>query len=223
MRIFPIIFLFLFSTQLTQGQWRYGRLLPDSVIYSTTSMSNTLYTGIDNRLVFQDSLFSNYNNLVFKCNNGKIMFDSSHFVVPRRAGNLRVEIHDESNDNTDTIGFYNFKVNPLPSPSIAFNGNIIKDSLKINIKDFTHADSLFIIVSDDIPESKDWILVKEFSVGYNYGGYFIGATSPNNIITDEMKALVEKKGKGRWFSVKVLTQSGKTLLVTNPMYKILFY
>jgi hypothetical protein len=218
-----LIISFLVFCTTVQAQTRYGFLLPDSAIYSVTSLSNTLYVGIDNRLHMDNSLWTHYDSIAFKCNNGHLLLDSTYFVIPSRAGNLRIEVHGYVNGKKDTLGFSRFKVLPLPAPKIVFGSTIIDDSMRINNEIFIQADSLYIALSDDIPASKNWIEVREFSIGYNYGGYFIEETSESNAITKEMKAFIAKYGTGKWFSVKVITQSGDALLLTNPMYKVFFY
>ena len=205
------------------GQSRYGYLLPDLSIVSTTSLSNTFYTGIDNRLSIYIENTENFDTLLLKCNNGTIYFDSTYFVIPHRAGNLRIEAHGITNQNIDTLGFSNFKVLALPSPKIAFDTSIIKQNMKLSRESFIMADSLFIIFSDDIIGSKYWAQIKEFSIGFNYGGYFIGESSNNNAITEQMKQLVATRGSGRWFSIKVITHTGTSLLLTHPMYRVFFY
>ena len=219
--IFFVLSLSLCSNLYSQS--RYGYLLADSSILSTTSVSNVLYSGIDNRLILNTSVINNYDTVFLKCNNGIVLFDSTYFTIPHRPGNLRIELHGLRNNVIDTIGYFNFKVLRLPAPKIAFGNVIIKDNMKISLDAFIKSDSLYIIVTEDIPDSKNWIQIKEFSIGYNYGGYFIGASSNSNFITQEMKHLAINKGAGRWFSVKVITQSATSLLLTNPIYKVFFY
>lgn len=221
--LFFIVFFVLGFKNSLNGQSRYGKLLPTNYVYSTTSKSNTLYTGIDNRLALSEKLTSTYDSLILKTNNGKLLFDSSYFVLPRRSGKLRVEVHSYSNAKIDTVGYLNFKVLPLPRPKIAINNQIIADSMLVSTETFMRGDSILIAISDDIIGSSNWIEVKEFSIGYNYGAYFIEESSKSNKISDEMKSLVYKKGAGRMFSVKVISQSASSMRNTNPMFKIMFY
>lgn len=197
--------------------------LTNNYVSSQTSISNTLYIGIDNRLKIDERLQLGYDTIVFKTNNGKILFDSTYFIIPRRHGKLRIEVHGISDNKIDTLGFYSFKVLPFPRAHIAFDNLIITDSMKVSVESFLIVDSIYILISDDIPDSRNWIKIKEFSMGYNYGGYFIGATSSNNSITYEMKNIVFREGAGRYFSIKVITQSASSLLHTNPMYRVFFY
>lgn len=217
------IALILWCNSGLNAQTRFGVQLLNNYVSSQTSISNTLYVGIDNRLIIDESLKIGYDTLIFKTNNGKILFDSTYFIIPRRDGKLRIEVHGIADNNVDTLGFYMFKVLPFPRAHIAFDNLILTDSMKVSIESFLMVDSIYIVVSEDIPDSRTWIKINEFSLGYNYGGYFIGATSSTNSITPEMKNIVFREGAGRYFSIKVITQSAGSLLHTNPLYRVFFY
>ena len=49
--LFPLLIFVIFLPALS-AQSRFGLDLSDEIIYSTSSKSNTLYTGIDNYLAF---------------------------------------------------------------------------------------------------------------------------------------------------------------------------
>lgn len=206
-----------------QYQTRYGTLLSDGKIYSETSLSNTLYLGIDNRIGVNKRLLDQHDSIILKTNNGKILYDSTYFILPRRVGRLRIEAYAQNGTSLDTLGYYNFKVENLPTPRIAFDNHLLSDTLMVSVESFLRVDSLYIVVSEDIPESRNWIRIREFSLGYNYGGYFIGKTSGSNAVSYEMKELVLKEGAGRYFSIKVITQSDGSLLHTKPIYRVMFY
>lgn len=222
LRIFLLISI-LSQTFTLFSQTRYGYLLNDSSLLSLTSISNTLYAGIDNRFAFNTTKINNYDTILLKANNGVVLFDSTYFVIPNRPGNLRIELHGIIDNAVDTIGFYNFRVLRLPSPKIALENVIIENNIEVSVNKFINSDSLQIIITPDIPDSKNWIQIKEFSIGYNYGGHYIGATSNSSFITSEMKNIVRTNGVGHIFSVKVITQSATSLLLTNPIYKVIFY
>jgi hypothetical protein len=222
LRFCCIIIVLFFYTYLS-GQTRYGYELPDSSIYSITSKSNVLYAGIDNQLLINDTLLYQFDTVLLKCNNGIILYDSLYIVIPRKPGNLRIEVHAEKNGKTDTLGFSNFRVFSLPAPIIAFDTIALHENMKMSREDFIQADSLYILISEDIPDSKNWIQIREFSIGFNYSGYFIEASSKDSSINQEMKKLVLAYGNWRWFSIKLITQSGTSLMLTNPMFKVFFY
>lgn len=219
----PLAFILLLFSLAISAQWRYGQLLPDTVIYSSTSISNTLYVGIDNNLVLNYQPKKINDSIVLISNNGRLFYDDTYTIVPHRAGSLRIEIHSVSGENIDTIGFCNFIVKPLPYPKVAFDTMVIEEHMSINHKSFINADSIYITITDDIPDSRNWVKIEEFSIGYSYGGYFIEESSGNNAITEAMKNLVATQGPGRIFSIKVITQSATSLLLTHPMYRVMFY
>lgn len=207
----------------SQRKTRYGYLLADSSIISLTSNSKTQYIGIDNRFILNTKLINGYDTVIVKCNNGPLYFDETYLTLPKKPGNLRLEVHGLRDTVIDTIGYFNFKVLRLPTPQPSFNNIILKDNMKIPIKSFLEADSLQIIITDDIPNSTDWIQIKEFSIGYSYGSYFVEETSKSNIITQKMKKLVKSKGANRVFSIKVMTQSASLKILPNPIFKVFFY
>ena len=220
---FSILFICLLFTQANYGQWRYGKLLADSSIHSITSISNTLYVGIDNDLSLNLAIPDAVDTLLLRTNNGRIIYNNGYVVIPNRAGKLRVEVHTQTDGRIDTVGFYRFKVLPLPFPKVAFDTTIIEENMLISKEAFINADSLYITITNDIPDSRNWVVINEFSIGYNYGGYFIEKSSRSNAITDEMRDLVAIEGAGRTFSIKVITQSATSLLLTHPMYRVMFY
>ena len=179
--------------------------------------------GIDNRIGVNRNLLNLQDSLILKTNNGKILFDSTYFILPRREGKLRIEVYMQHGTSIDTLGYYNFNVKNLPNPRIAFDEQLLSDTLMVSVQSFLRVDSIYIVVTDDIPESREWIRIKEFSLGYNYGGYFIGETCSGNAISNEMKKLVFQEGAGRYFSIKVITQSDASLLHTKPIYRVMFY
>lgn len=221
--LFGLFFIVNQTLSVVSAQSRYGTLLPSKALYSTTSNSNILYIGIDNNLSLGSQLNSLGDSLILKTNNGRIFFDSIYTVIPHRKGNLRIEVHLLTSEGVDTLGYLNFKSRPLPKPQIVLGNAVLKDSTYISVQNFTQNDSIGIILSTDIPASRNWFLINEFSLGYNYGGYFIGETSGSNKITNEMKSLVLRKGAGRMFSIKIITQSTTSLLHTNPVFRVFFY
>ncbi len=223
-----IIFICIFFLQANtiKAQWRFGELLPDTAISSITSISNILYVGIDNVIEFNlgDKL-KNADTLLLKCNNGKVFYDEEegYVVIPKRPGTLRIEIHKMVEETLDTIGFYQFKVLSLPKPMVVLDSTIIHENAKIPTETFINSDSIYVIFSEDIPGSKKWIKIHEFSIGYSYGSYYIEERSSDNAITDAMKVLVLNNGAGRIFTIKLITQSENSLLLTKPTYKTMFY
>ncbi len=208
------------------AQSRFGDLLPDSAIYSLTSLSNNLYVGIDNNIKLNlGDKIKGADTILLKCNNG-IVFDDDkdgYIIIPKRPGTLRIEIHKMIGENIDTIGFYQFNVLPLPKPKVLLDSTIIHEDVRISTETFLNSDSIYIILSDDIPGSKKWIEINEFSIGYNYGSFYIEEKSNDNAITDAMKVLVVNNGAGRTFTIKLITESNNSLFSTKPTYKTMFY
>ncbi|QQS51310.1 MAG: hypothetical protein IPM71_00885 [Bacteroidota bacterium] len=221
----PLFFFLitLFFIPSLYAQSRFGLDLSAETIFSTSSRSNTLYTGIDNYLELKLDETMGYDSIILQCNNGKVFFDSCYVVIPRRPGSLRIEVFGFIDDNIDTLGYKSFKVNTLPSPQLAFDEIIVSDSILVDHKDFINADTMFMVYTNDLIGSDKWLRISEFTIGYNYGGYYIGESNNNGAITQEMKELVLNKGIGRWMSVKVICQANSSLFLSNIIYRVLFY
>lgn len=192
---------------------------------SVTSISNTLYAGIDNDLVvvYPDDKSKTYNYLITTNNGSLYKTDEGYLTIPKSAGRAFFSIY-LINEDRDTllIGKKQFVVRNLPLASIKVGNVIINEGAELSKALFMNGDSIKLFFTDDVPESAEWYVVKSFTVGYPYGKQFISAENNGPIIGKDIKDLINKVTENREISIRVNIVAPSGILRFLPITKFKF-
>lgn len=192
---------------------------------SISSLSNTLYVGIDNDLVvvYPDEKTKTYNYIITTNNGSLYKTDEGYLTIPKNAGRAFFSIY-LINEDRDTllIGKKQFVVRNLPMASIKVGNVLIKEGAELNKALFLNGDSIKLFFTDDLPESAEWYIVKSFTVGYLYGKQFISAENNGPIIGEDIKDLIRKIIDNRDISIRVNIVAPSGILRFLPITKFKF-
>lgn len=189
---------------------------------SVTSVSNTLYAGIDNDLVmvYPDEKSKTYNYIVTTNNGSLYKTEDGYLNIPRNAGRSFFSIYLINEDHdTLLIGKKQFIVRNLPLASIKVGNVLISEGAEINKSLFMNGDSVKMFFTDDLPESAEWYIVKSFTVGYPYGKQFISADNDGPVVGEDVKSLINKVTENREISIRVNIVAPSGILRFLPITK----
>lgn len=192
---------------------------------SISSLSNTLYVGIDNDLVvvYPDEKSKTYNYIITTNNGSLYKTEEGYLTIPKNAGRAFFSIY-LINEDRDTllIGKKQFVVRNLPMASIKVGNVVIREGAELNKALFMNGDSIKMFFTDDLPESAEWYVVKSFTVGYPYGKQFISAENNGPIIGGDIKNLINKVIDDRDISIRVNIVAPSGILRFLPITKFKF-
>lgn len=198
-----------------------NKIYPQSV----TSLSNTLYAGMDNDLVmvYPDEKSKTYNYIITTNNGSLYKTEEGYLNIPRNAGRAFFSIY-LINEDQDTllVGKKQFVVRNLPLASIKVGNVLIREGAKVNKALFMNGDSVKLFFTDDLPESAEWYVVKSFTVGYPYGRKFISADNNGPVIGEDIKNLISKVIDERDISIRVNIVAPSGILRFLPITKFKF-
>lgn len=217
-----IVILLLYCPK-SYSQSRYGYKFPSGTIKSAISKSGNLYAGIDNPLIVSLPGF-NYDDYSVSSNNGEVFIDSLELkVVPIRTGDIRFMISKTNSDSTEYLGHSKLKVHNLPSPRLKLNALTVYDTTSISSNELPDIDSISVFISEDIPDSDSWYSVKEFSIGYNYGGIYIGTNNIGSALTSDTRKLIKQMRPNRYLSINAIIRSSTGVTKSMPLVKVYVY
>lgn len=218
-----LLFISLTFIQIGYSQSRYGKQLPEHSITSNVSLSGDFYVGIDNPFTVNLPGF-NLESYQISTNNGEIYQDSLQLIVsPIRPGTIRFMVDDRRGEKQRYLGHLIFNVYDLPDPKLMLDTLIIEDTTVCSINQLINTDSLSIFISSDLPESSNWFTIKEFTIGYNRGGYYVANNNPGAKFSEETKSLIKEMKPGRYISFNAIIQSNTQVSKVLPVVKLLVY
>lgn len=189
---------------------------------SVTSLSNTLYAGIDNDLVmvYPDDKSKAYHYMITTNNGSLYKTEDGYLNIPRNAGRAFFSIY-LINEELDTllIGKKQFVVRNLPLASVKVGNVVIREGAELNKALFLNGDSIKLFFTDDVPESAEWYVVKSFTMGYSYGRQFISAENRSPVIGEDIKNLISKVTEDREISIRVNIVAPSGILRFLPITK----
>jgi hypothetical protein len=197
----------------------YDRLLKhfqDTVI-SLTSSDNNIVHGIDNKVVVRNNLFKGEVNIRF--DNKYILSKQDNYFLLRAPDldskeNISLLVGKFKND---TIFYRTFRNEMLPIPSIYFGNVNLSATKKIMHKDIQLADSVYILFRHSLSGSSDWLKIKRFTIGYNYGSYYITYDNIGNRIAQKIKAALLGLKPGQEISISILAEGISSMQKEIPL------
>lgn len=207
------------------AQGRYGPALPDSSLVCVSSVKGYLYQGIDNYIRIDTVFFRFCDELILESTNGYAVRDSQYYflVMPEKAGKLRISVLCIREGKRELLGYKYFHVRVLPEPTLTLNGEPISVSDTLSRQTLLSCDSLGVFYSDDLPGSSEWLLITEFLLGYNYGGFHVSHLNPSNHFTDETRDILARLGPDHEISIKPTVKSMGKIQKKLPIYRIRIY
>ncbi len=207
------------------AQGRFGEQLPDIAIVSLTSRSGLLYSGIDNYLNIDSALILPCDTVLLVNSNGIIMHDTinQYLIIPEYSGNVRLTVYCLQNNDTVSLGYRYFTVNSVPDPLITINNKPISSPASISKSVLLSCDSLGIYVSDDIIGSENWLRITDFTVGYNYGGFHVSYPNSTNILSLQIKEVINRIGPDHTISIRFNLEGEGKIKKQLPIYRLTLY
>ncbi|MFW5804772.1 MAG: hypothetical protein ACOCWG_06035 [bacterium] len=211
----------------------------NDTILVNTSYSNTFYLGIDNIFkinkpvfkdsVYVDSVFTGFKyqdsisqSLELSTNNGKILKDNGYYyIIPKTQGLATVYLKDKNNKKI--IHEKEFPVKKLPSLKVTMCDLILNDVKTINRLFLLACDSIGVYYTDDLVDSQKWLTITRFSIGYNYGNYFIEYASRNNRYTSQMISGIKKISPGNMLRINITCENKTGFKIVIPTISIKVY
>ena len=144
-------------------------------------------------------------------------------IIPDRPGKVRLTLRGITNKDTSEIGYFYFKVFGIPEPKLTLNTIPIESPCSIPKKALLDCDSLGIYFSKDIIGSENWVKVSKFTLGYNYGGFYISHVNLSNKITLNTKQILSQLGPDREITIRPTIISEGNVARELPIYKITIY
>jgi hypothetical protein len=206
---------------ILNGQYRYGANLSDSIFILVNSKEGNLYTGIDNPVKVCLKNGENIEDYILEVTNGTVFYDSLQFItIPVRSGISRLIL--SKIEGTDTIlkGHRFYQVRNVPDPLLRIDTSCFGEVSNIFKQQLLHADSLSIFFSSDITGSESWFRIKEFSIGYIFGGFYRSYSFKGSEITDTAKIIISRIGPGKVVVFKVIAESEGKVLKELPVYRL---
>jgi hypothetical protein len=206
------------------GQGRLGVLLEQGSVRCTSTLSGDLYRGIDNYVRIDDSIRNSYDHLALKVSNGSVEQDSADLflVIPSKAGRMRLTILNIPDDSV-ALGYVYMNVRTVPDPKLMLNNYRISSAADLPKALLMDCDSLSIFFTDDLPGSEGWIKIKEFTLGYNYGGFHVSHLNPSNKMLFETKEIINRLGPEHEISIRVKVEYEGQITKELPIYRITIY
>jgi len=210
---------------LLKAQGRYGSQLPINAIISLSSRKGFLYCGIDNYLQVDYSLATGCDSFILCSTNGLLLNDTlDKFIsIPERSGNARLSIHCLIDKDTFTLGYRYFTVIYVPNPCLTLNDRPISSPISLSKYAFLSCDSLGIYFSDDIYGSENWMRITDFTIGYNYGEFYISHLNITNKITAQTREIINRLGPDHEISIMFRVESQGKIQKQLPIYRINLY
>lgn len=189
-------------------------------IHSETSISNTLYLGIDNIITISPSILTD-TSFIIVTDNGRLIIDSNKItIIPRKLPVARIQIYKKTETDTTLFSSKRFQVKYVPQPRLMIGNEKIKNNSTVKKETILNTSGLQIFLSEDIVGSNDWFSINRFSIGYGSGAVYKSIDAYNHLFTEEMKEFVKNLHPGQQINIKVKIESKGNMIKNMPIYSI---
>jgi len=217
------LFLSMPLTLFSQG--RYGISLSEGSLQCLSSRGGKLYQGIDNYILVDSSLYKECENIELISSNGISVKDTGnlYLLIPERAGKLRLAASCQNGGATEIKGYRYFNVMNVPDPQLMLNGIPVPNQAEIPRSALLRSDSISVFFDDDLVGSSEWMIITEFQLGYNYGGFHVSHVNPGNQLSIETKEIIARLGPDHEISIRATVKSLGDIKKQLPIYRIRIY
>ena len=209
---------------LSQG--RYGIALEDTSLVCISSLEGVLYSGIDNYVRVDSSLYADCDEIYLETTQGIAMKDTNNLflVIPERPGKVRVSLLCKNESGEEEVARYQlFHVRNLPEPQLTLDTIPISNPSYIAKNVLIRCDSLGVYFSDDLVGSSEWLSITEFQLGYTYGGFHVTHKNETNKISEETKSILNQLGPDHEISIRTTVRAMGNVRKQLPIYRIRIY
>lgn len=215
---------FIFYPLILNGQYRYGESLSDSVFNLAHSRSNILYAGMDNPVEIGISEHENIEDFILETSNGIVFYDSLRFItIPVRSGLSRLVLLKVEDNDTILQGHRFFQVKNIPDPLLKIDTSFFDETSEIYKRQLIQSDSISVFFSSDIIGSENWFKIKEYSIGYTFGGFYRSYSFKGNRITDAAKIIINRISPGKVVVFRITAESEGNIMKELPVYRLKLY
>ncbi len=217
-------FLICYSVTPSCCQSRYGQTLDKTFFKVLNSKKGLFYAGIDNplRIILPDSIRSNGIHVI--SSNGLLIKDKDHYnLIPDRPGKVRLSVCLISPKDTLPLGYKYFTVKNIPQPRLKINNRVLPENGPVYKSELLNCDSLSIYIDDDIAGSEEWYRIKDFSVGYYYGGFYISHLNKSNQFNNKVRQMINIISPGKEIIIRTTVESKGNIKKELPIYRLSIY
>jgi hypothetical protein len=206
---------------ILNGQYRYGKNLSDSIFSLINSKSGILYAGIDNPVKVCLRNGENIEDYILEVTNGTAFYDSLQFItIPVRSGISRLILSKVEGTDTILKGHRFFQVKNIPDPLLRIDTSCFGEVSNIFKQQLLNADSLSVFFTSDIAGSESWFRIKEFSIGYIFGGFYRSYSFKGCEISDTAKIIISRISPGKVVVFKLIAESEGKVQKELPVYRL---
>jgi hypothetical protein len=203
----------------------YNHLLNhfQDTMVSLTSSENTMIIGIENKVFVHRNLFPEKVNI--QINKKFILYEEESFFVlhPNSlipSENLSVIINNFKND---TLYYKTFTSENLPVPSLYLGHVNLSETKRINLNEIQLADSIYFLFRNSLAGNSEWLKIKQFTIGYSYGTYYIIHDNLGNILTRKTKNILLGMKPGQEVSIHILAEETGSITKELPLLYFKIY
>lgn len=216
-----ILLVLLCGSWVLNGQYRYGKNLSDSIFNLIISKGGILYAGIDNPVKIYLEEGENIEDYILEVTNGTAFYDSLQFItIPVRSGISRLILSKVEGTDTILKGHRFYQVKNVPDPLLKIDTSFFGEVSNIYKQQLLYADSLSIFFSSDIAGSENWFRVKEFSIGYIFGGFYRSYTFKGSEISDTAKIIISRISPGKVVVFRIIAEGDGKIQKELPVYRL---
>lgn len=149
-------------------------------LFSTLSAKDYLYSGIDNTFIILKQIpvkqvhIDTFDSTHIEFEGGKLVLQCQK---PENGQRLLVKLLDSA---SRCIYSKILIIKSLPHADIFIGHCNITASMQMNKNEVMSADSLYLFYGNWIANNNSWTRIKKYSLGYNYGNYYISKETTGN-------------------------------------------
>jgi len=216
-----ICVIFIWFPWILKGQYRYGERLSDSIFTLVNSKSSILYAGVDNPVEISINGDESIEDFILETSNGIVLHDSLRFItIPVRSGISRLILSKIEGKDTILKGHQFFQVKNVPDPLLKIDTSCFDEISGIYKRQLIRSDSISIFFSSDIAGSENWFKIKEYSIGYIFGGFYRSYSFQGNKISNATKSIINRISPGKVVIFTIIAESEGQIQKELPVYRL---
>jgi hypothetical protein len=142
-------------------------------------------------------------------------------IIPIKRPETYLYIYEKSDTDTILTVKTKFFVKYVPKPCILINNKCLDDIKYIDRNEFLKNPEFGVFISDDIIGAQKWLKIKRFTLGYSSNGIFKSFEAEGNILTIEMKELIQQVKPGQEIKIQFVMESMDILIRNIPVYSLI--
>ena len=174
-------------------------------LFSAISIENVIYAGIDNKIIFRKECFED-EYISLSSENASIVSEDTSFIIRvDKAAAPEVTLILSNRDFKHQV-CKRFGIKGLPVPHVFIGHTNISETQVLQKADIQSADSTYLFYGNTIANNCDWLRIKRFSIGYNYGNYYISNDNEGNRIGSKVRSILYGLKPGQEVSLTIVVE-----------------